>query len=223
MEKVKNNKSIKKVNNKKNRSIKTRNVKTRNVKTSGKKLSNVRISNSIDEKKRSNIGAEKKEVRLNEAKFSNSINKTRVPKKKKVKIVNIIIVGLICLFMIIGLTMIFKGETKPKDDNLIYNKNKSFIKHQKIDGIAFKDINCTYDGKDSLITYTIINETKNNIYLSNYDVIIRDKNKQIITKIVANYSENILPNKKISMANSVIGVDLTNAYYMELKLKTGKN
>ena len=142
-------------------------------------------------------------------------------KKRKIKKIYIIIICLICLLMFFGLIKLIGSNSKEVDDNLIYNKNKSFIKHQKINGIAFKDINCTYDGKNSLITYTIINETNNYIYLSNYDVIIRDKNKQIITKIVASYSENIPPKKKISMANSVIGVNLSNAYYMELKLKTG--
>lgn len=142
-------------------------------------------------------------------------------KKRKIKKIYIIIICLICLLMFFGLIKLIGSNSKEVDDNLIYNKNKSFIKHQKINGIAFKDINCTYDGKNSLITYTIINETNNDIYLSNYDVIIRDKNKQIITKIVASYSENIPPKKKISMANSVIGVNLSNAYYMELKLKTG--
>lgn len=142
-------------------------------------------------------------------------------KKRKIKKIYIIIICLICLLMFFGLIKLIGSNSKEVDDNLIYNKNKSFIKHQKINGIAFKDINCTYDGKNSLITYTIINETNKDIYLSNYDVIIRDKNKQIITKIVASYSENIPPKKKISMANSVIGVNLSNAYYMELKLKTG--
>ena len=142
-------------------------------------------------------------------------------KKRKIKKIYIIIICLICLLMFFGLIKLIGSNSKEVDDNLIYNKNKSFIKHQKINGIAFKDINCTYDGKNSLITYTIINETNKDIYLSNYDVIIRDKNKQIITKIVTSYSENIPPKKKISMANSVIGVNLSNAYYMELKLKTG--
>ena len=142
-------------------------------------------------------------------------------KKRKIKKIYIIIICLICLLMFFGLIKLISNNSKTGDDNLIYNNNKSFIKHQKINGIAFKDINCTYDGKNSLITYTIINETNKDIYLSNYDVIIRDKNKQIITKIVASYSENIPPKKKISMANSVIGVNLSNAYYMELKLKTG--
>lgn len=140
---------------------------------------------------------------------------------KKRKLFFIVIVCVISILMIFGLVKIFSGNSKVKDDNLIYNRNKTFIKQQKIDGIAFKDINCTYDGKNSLITYTIINETGKDIYLSNYDIIVRDKNKQIITKIVASYSENIPPKKKISMANSIIGVDLSDAYYMELKLKTG--
>ena len=180
------------------------------------------------EKGKDRINRKRKGTRINiksragEITSSDSRTKTKDMKKKKIKVFNIAIICLICLLMIFGLIKLISNNSKTGDDNLIYNKNKSFIKHQKIKGIAFKDINCTYDGKNSLITYTIINETNKDIYLSNYDVIIRDKNKQIITKIVASYSENVPPKKKISMANSVIGMNLTNAYYMELKLKTGK-
>ena len=157
-----------------------------------------------------------------EVKVSDSIRKKKNQKKKKLKVINIIIIGLVSLLLVFCLVKLVSNDSKPTDSNLKYNKNKTFIKQQKIDGIAFKNISCTYDGKHSLISYTIINETGKDIFLSNYDIIIRDKNKQPITKIVASYSENLPSKKKISMANSVVGTDLSNAYYMELKLKTGK-
>ncbi len=144
--------------------------------------------------------------------------KKRVTRNKPI----IILASTIILLLIFCIVLILINKPKTTDDNLKYNRNKSFTKQQKINGIAFKNINCTYDGENSLITYTIINETNSEIYLNNYDILVRDKNKNIITKIVASYLENLPPKKEINMANSVIGTDLSNAYYMELKLKTSK-
>ena len=112
------------------------------------------------EKRKDRINRKRKGTRINiksragEITSSNSIKKTKNTKKKNIKVFNIVIICLLCLLMIFGLIKLISGSSKTGDDNLIYNKNKSFIKHQKIKGIAFKDINCTYDGKNSLITYT---------------------------------------------------------------------
>ena len=108
------------------------------------------------------------------------------------------------------------------NDGLKYNNNKSFVKKQKVNGIIFKNIKCSYDGKNSLISYTMINETKKKIYLNNYDIIVKDKNSVKITRIAAHVTQTLSPNESVEMANKVVGVDLTNAYYMELKLNTNK-
>ena len=142
--------------------------------------------------------------------------------KRILKSKAIFIFFFLVVLILFGLFCIFNNKPETNEENLKYNKNKSFIKEQKIDGISFKNINCTYDGKNSLITYTIVNETSNEIFLSNYDIIVMDKSKKVITKIVASYSENIEPKKKVNMANSVVGVDLSDAYYMELNLKIDK-
>ena len=148
-------------------------------------------------------------------------NKTKKGPNNNQKRNRVIAVALISILLIFGLFKLIDGK-KEADDGLIYNKNKSFIKEQKIKGIKFKNIKCSYDGKNSLISYIIVNETNKKIYLNNYDIVIKDKKKQPITKIVASYGQNIPPRKDIKMANSVIGQNLTNAYYMELKLKTEK-
>ena len=65
----------------------------------------------------------------------------------------------------------------------------------------------------------MVNDTKEKIDLKNYDVYVKDKNNVILTKIAANVTQTLLPKKEVEMANQVIGVDLTNAYYLELKLR----
>lgn len=146
-------------------------------------------------------------------------SKTKVAKRNEKKIRTIIFLLIIIILIIFALIKIVDIKKQENSDNLIYNNNKSFIKEQKKDKIIFEDIKCSYDGKDSLITYKISNNTNKKLTLSNYDIIIRDKNKVVITKIVASVGQELAPKKSISMANSVVGVDLSNAYYMELKMK----
>ena len=129
---------------------------------------------------------------------------------------------LIPTIIIIIIIAIIAVKDKTPNDGLKYNKNKSFIKKQEVKGIIFKNIKCTYDGKDSLISYTMINETKKKIYLNNYDVIVKDKNNVRLTKIAAHVTQTLDPKESVDMANQVVGIDLTDSYYMELKVNTNK-
>ena len=146
-------------------------------------------------------------------------SKKKVENKKSTGVKRIIILLIVIILIIFALIKIVSKPDKKVTDKLVYNKNESFIKQQKIDGVVFKNINCSYDGKNSLISYTIVNETNKKINLSNYDVLVKDKNKVVITRIAANVQQRLEPKKGVDMANSVVGVDLTDAYYMELKLK----
>jgi hypothetical protein len=135
-------------------------------------------------------------------------------KKKSIIIVVIVLI-------IVGIIAI--NSNKKPNDGLKYNNNKSFTKKQTVEGIVFKNIKCTYDGKNSLISYTMVNQTKENIYLNNYDIIVKDKNKEKLTKIAAHVTQTLSPKKSVDMANQVVGIDLTDAYYMELIINTEKD
>ena len=132
---------------------------------------------------------------------------------------------IIPVIIIIILTIIIKNRNisnSISNDGYKYNNNKNFIKKQKVDGIVFKNIKCTYDGNNSLISYTMVNETKKDIYLDNYDILVKDKNNEKLTKISAHVTQTFKSNESVEMANQVVGVDLTDAYSMELKLNTDK-
>lgn len=138
------------------------------------------------------------------------------------RIVSVSIVFL-CLLVIIGVIVIFKKDKTNKineSDDLIYNSNDSFLKDHKIIGVVFKDIKCTYDGNNSLVSYTIVNETNKKINLYNYEIVIKDDNKNTLAKIEFNYNNSLLPNKEVQISNSVVGVDLSDARYMNLRLNT---
>ena len=152
--------------------------------------------------------------------MDNMRKKTKI-KFKFFKNKKIMIALVLLLILIVALTAILINNKS--DDGLIYNKNKSFVKEQNIKGIVFKDIKCTYNGKDSIISYTMINKTKKDIYLNNYDIIVKDKDNNKLTKIVAGVTQTIKPKEEVTMSNQIVGVDLTDAYYMELIVNTKKN
>ena len=142
-------------------------------------------------------------------------------KQRKIKLKSIII--LLSIVLIIGVVLVFiLKKNNTIYDGLKHNNNKSFVQKQKVKGIIFKNIKCTYDGKNSLISYTMVNKTKKKIYLNNYDVIVKDKNKVKLVRIAAHVTQTLSPDEPVDMANQVVGVDLTNAHYMELKLNTKK-
>jgi len=128
----------------------------------------------------------------------------------------------IVVFILLIFTCIKSCGTNNKDDNIKYNTNKTFTKKQNKEGIVFKNIKCTYDGNNSDISYTVINKTNKTIYLKNYDIIIKDKNNKRLTKISAHINEKLTPKKSLDWVDRVVGIDLTDAYYMELELNTKK-
>ena len=135
--------------------------------------------------------------------------------KLKKKYVKCLIIFVIIIILIVALVLLL---THKSDDGLKYNKNKSFVSKQEVEGIVFKDIKCIYDGKNSLISYKMVNNTKKKIYLENYDVIVKDKNNNRLTRISAHVTQTLKAKESVEMANQVVGIDLSDAYYMELKL-----
>lgn len=140
------------------------------------------------------------------------------------RVVNVKLVLLVlAVFAVIVFAFIMFFNRKPvKSDGLIHNKNKSFLKSQKVNGVVFKNVDCTYDGKNSLITYKMVNTTKQKIYLNKYDIVVRNKEGVDITRIVVNSDQYLEPKKEVEMANSVVDTDLSDAYSMDLSLKLGE-
>ena len=58
--------------------------------------------------------------------------------------------------------------------------------------------------------------------MNNYDIIVKDKNNVKLTRISAHVTQTLAPKESVDMSNQVVGVDLTGAYYMELKINTKK-
>lgn len=136
---------------------------------------------------------------------------------KKIKL-EVPIIGIVVLVVLllaaVSTAIILSNRSKPS-----YNINKSFTRRQIQQGVTFDNIKCYYDGKDSLITYVISNNTDQSIKLQNYEVLIKDKNDTIITNIYIDFNEELAPKTKKNVKNKVLNRDLSNAYAMELDLK----
>ena len=143
---------------------------------------------------------------------------------------NLLLVILIILLMgglIVGLNYFKNGSNKKKDiinesnkvneSNIKYNTNENFIKDKVSGDISFTNIECVYDGENSLLKYTITNNGDTNVKLNEYEVVVKDKNEEVLAVLVTILDEEIAPKKSYEAGNA-IDIDLTDAYILELNL-----
>ncbi len=146
-------------------------------------------------------------------------SKKKMSKQKKSKWF-LIIFSLLIVF-VVGITvfMVFFSDKKNETltDDGYSNTNKKFVEDKDVDGILFTNIKCSYDGNNSLITYTIVNHTKEVVNIVDYDVMIRDKNGNILAVISPNLDYDLKPEESYDTGNA-IDIDVSNAYSMELLL-----
>ena len=140
--------------------------------------------------------------------------------QKKKKVIPVIIFLVILVVAVIVLLVLLrpfnKKDASPK--KVIYNTNEKVIEDKDVNGILFTDIQCSFDGESSLITYKIVNHTKEAIKLGEYQVIIKDKDGGLLAVIVPSFDNEIAPDESFETGNFVSNVDLSNAYSMELEL-----
>jgi hypothetical protein len=165
-------------------------------------------------------------IDTNEKSIIKNNSEVKVNKKEKTKsnnksnlLLNLsrILIGLSIIIIIVAIILIKNADSK---EEIKYNKNESFIEDKVVKGIMFKNIECIYDGKDSTVSYTMINKTTDKIYLNNYDIIIKDKNGNRLIKIAVHISDAINPLESLNRVDRVVGIDLTDAYEMELIINT---
>lgn len=145
-------------------------------------------------------------------------------KKKKIMIGSIIL----CLLLAVTIGLIILKNTYPKtkptknkeeNEEIQYNTNSGVTAEKTINNLLFSDIEFSFDGTTSLLTYKITNKSKENISLENYEIIIKDKSDNIIAIVVPSATEEIEPNETIETGNT-IDIDLSEAYTLDLKTIT---
>jgi len=133
--------------------------------------------------------------------------------RKKLLIITLIIIVIIAIITSIILININDKKEHPK-----LKEEIPILKEQNINNIIFTNISCNYDGTTSILEYTIINKTKENINLGEYEIIVKDKNKEVLAIITSILNQDIKPNEEINTGTS-INIDLTKANYLELVIK----
>lgn len=148
--------------------------------------------------------------------------------KKQEKSTIIWSIGIVlCLLMfIISMFNVFNKDDKPnnnknkennRDENIIYNDNKDVVSDKKVENVEFTNIECSFDGFRSLLTYTITNNGKDSISLDDYEIIVKDKNDNILAIMVPGDTSELKPKESLDIGNA-IDIDLTKASKLELRL-----
>lgn len=112
-------------------------------------------------------------------------------------------------------------ENNNKIDNLVL-ENKDVLGTQIVEQITFEITSLTYENDVSILKYSIMNNSENNILIPNYKMIIKvGENNIYILKM--NYKDKILkPNKTIKVKKE-IKKDLTKATSINFELIEEEN
>ena len=149
--------------------------------------------------------------------------KKEIKKSPNTLLIIIVCIVMIIISIVIGVVSYNLGKKsipevkKEEEPSIKYNTNEEIVKEKEINGILFTNIECSYDGSISLITYTIKNNTGETINLKEYDINIKDKEGNLLAIMSPNLDKEITPGESFDTGNS-IDIDISNAYSMELNL-----
>lgn len=144
-------------------------------------------------------------------------------KKKKTKIIPLLLLLVLIIFiLIISIKFFTKPQTtktpKPETNTIEKkNTNEKVVEDKIVNNLKFTNINCVYDGNYSIITYKIINTGTTTIKLSEYELIVKDKDNNIITNIMPDIDKELKPNEEYETGNT-INMDLSKAYSIEVSI-----
>ena len=134
--------------------------------------------------------------------------------KKKILICTIILIILVC--SILGILILLQNQPAKTQSKENIKNETVLTKTQLVNGIEFTNIECTYDGYAYLIEYTMTNTTTERIQLTEYELIIKDKEENILANISPAVEISLAPNESYDTGNS-INIDLSTAYSIEIQ------
>lgn len=150
--------------------------------------------------------------------------------KKKI-IIGIIILSILIFSMITIINIkrqndeITNNTNTPtnnkQEETLKYNQNETFTEDKTVANITFTNIHCSYDGVYSLLEYTITNNNSKNLQLGEYEIIVKDKDGNILANLAPTLEYELAPSESYDTANA-IDIDLTNAFSLELIIAENK-
>ncbi len=137
----------------------------------------------------------------------------------KKKILIIILIVLVALIIILNILVIGNQSQKEKSSlnderKILINNNSSFREDKEVKGLLFTNVAGEYDGESYIISYTIINQTDDNIHLGELTLIVKDKNGTEITRINYNYNYDLSSGQEYPTSH-IINDNILDAYSIE--------
>jgi energy-converting hydrogenase Eha subunit H len=146
---------------------------------------------------------------------------SNMSKRKKIML-GISIVLLILLIVVILIFNIASNNNKDTEEDVKgYNTNKGIVGDKEVKGITFTDIECKLEEEETLISYKITNTTNKIVNIGEYELVIKDKDGQVLTTVVPNLDYELKSNEVYEMSNS-ININLEDGYEIEFNLDNMK-
>ncbi len=120
---------------------------------------------------------------------------------------------ILLLMVYISLVSFCACSKKDNNDN-DYNLDKNINGKQNIEGILFENILFKVDLENVEISTKVKNNNETDFYLENFQMIIKDKNGNILTTLNQTVEENLAANSEITYNNKYT-LNLINATSIE--------
>ena len=150
--------------------------------------------------------------------------------RKKNKIGLIIIIVLILFILGIGVYFAINKLVPNKDNNQanqstqepenteeIYNYRQDVIADKEVDGITFTNIDCYWDGENTIISYTITNTTNESINIGKYKIEAYDDTGTLIYNLSPYLDKKLEPNEEYEELISTAD-NLSKVYSIKISL-----
>lgn len=141
--------------------------------------------------------------------------------KKMASIIIIIAALILCLIGIIFISSSSKDDNKTVkrngDSSIVKNTNEGIVKNQKFKDLDFTSTSISYvKGTGSTFKVKVTNNTDNTINVDSIDIILKDKDGNVITTLNTFLGGSIEPMQE-NLIKTTTKDDLTKAYSVEYK------
>lgn len=141
--------------------------------------------------------------------------------KKMASIIIIIAALILCLIGIIFISSSSKDDNKTVkrngDSSIVKNTNEGIVKNQKFKDLDFTSTSISYvKGTGSTFKVKVTNNTDNTINIDSIDIILKDKDGNMIATLNTFLGGNIEPMQE-NLIKTTTKDDLTKAYSVEYK------
>lgn len=141
--------------------------------------------------------------------------------KKMASIIIIIAALILCLIGIIFISSSSKDDNKTVkrngDSSIVKNTNEGIVKNQKFKDLDFTSTSISYvKGTGSTFKVKVTNNTDNTINIDSIDIILKDKDGNVITTLNTFLGGSIEPMQE-NLIKTTTKDDLTKAYSVEYK------